>query len=243
MIDKSMKTRWICEWFCMALSFCWRLRYIWGKKLEIIVIKFYKIIKILRAPWLVKNPSLIAPINPWKINCFLSDVDECSKWTDAIRSFKLIPSKWTDAIQIHLALIPRAQHANVLAILCKLGMVLNVKVSLVFHEGDEIYILFPTLNVAVNWPRADFHSKFTSRRHNFRLPCAQKRNNFWLYMTINIWKSCMCTAIEETNIEAILAVMNTTELVVKIRPENNSGPYGISTHDLYDTGATLYQLS
>ena len=29
----------------------------------------------------------------------------------------------------------------------------------------------------------------------------------------------MCTAVEETNIEAILAVMNTTELVVKIRPE------------------------
>ena len=50
----------------------------------------------------------------------------------------------------------------------------------------------------------------------------------------------MCTAIEETNIEAILAVMNTTELVVKVK---NSGPYGISTHDLYDTGATLYQLS
>ena len=53
----------------------------------------------------------------------------------------------------------------------------------------------------------------------------------------------MCTAVEETNIEAILAVMNTTELVEKIRPEKNSGPYGISTHDLYDTGATLYQLS
>ena len=29
----------------------------------------------------------------------------------------------------------------------------------------------------------------------------------------------MCTAVEETNIEAILAVMNTTELVVKIRSE------------------------
>ena len=136
---------------------CWRLRYIWGKKLEIMIIKFYKIIKILRAPWLVKKQSLIAPINPWEINCFLSEVDECSKWTDAIRSFKLIPSKWTDAIQIHLALIPRAHHTTVLAILCKLGMVLNVKVSLVFHEGDEIYILFPTFNVAVNWLRADFH--------------------------------------------------------------------------------------
>ena len=29
----------------------------------------------------------------------------------------------------------------------------------------------------------------------------------------------MCTAIEETNIESILAVMNTTELVFEIRPE------------------------
>ena len=78
---------------------------------------------------------------------------------------------------MHLALIPRA-HTTVLAILRILGMVWNVKVSLVFHEGDEIYILFPTLNVAVNWLRPDFHSKFTSRRHNFTLPCAQKRNNF-----------------------------------------------------------------
>ena len=37
----------------------------------------------------------------------------------------------------------------------------------------------------------------------------------------------MYTAVEETNIEAILAVTNTTELVVEIRPEKNSGPYGI----------------
>ena len=37
----------------------------------------------------------------------------------------------------------------------------------------------------------------------------------------------MCTAIEETDIEAILAVMNTTNLVVEIRHEKNSGPYGI----------------
>ena len=29
----------------------------------------------------------------------------------------------------------------------------------------------------------------------------------------------MCTAVEEMNIEAILAVMNTIELVVEIRPE------------------------
>ena len=37
----------------------------------------------------------------------------------------------------------------------------------------------------------------------------------------------MCTAVEETNIEAIFAVMNTTELVAEIRAGKNSGPYGI----------------
>ena len=31
--------------------------------------------------------------------------------------------------------------------------------------------------------------------------------------------------------------MNTTRLVVEIRPEKNSGPYGIWTHDLCDIGA------
>ena len=35
--------------------------------------------------------------------------------------------------------------------------------------------------------------------------------------------------------------MNTTELVVEIRPEKNSGLYGILNHDLCDTGAALYQ--
>ena len=37
--------------------------------------------------------------------------------------------------------------------------------------------------------------------------------------------------------------MNTTAIVVEIRPEKNSGPYGLWTHDFCDTGATLYQLS
>ena len=45
------------------------------------------------------------------------------------------------------------------------------------------------------------------------------------------------------NMKAIYAVMNTSEAVVKIRPEKNSGLYGIWTHDLCDTGAVLYQLS
>ena len=39
-----------------------------------------------------------------------------------------------------------------------------------------------------------------------------------LIVTVNIWKSCMCTVVEETNIEVVLAVVNTTELVAKIRP-------------------------
>ena len=59
-------------------------------------------------------------------------------------------------------------------------------------------------------------------------------------MTINIWKSNMCTAVGETNTEGILAVMNTTELVVELRSEKNSGPHGIWTHDLCEA---LYQLS
>ena len=37
--------------------------------------------------------------------------------------------------------------------------------------------------------------------------------------------------------------MNTTDLAVEMRQEKNSGPYGIWTHDLYDSGAALYQLS
>ena len=36
-------------------------------------------------------------------------------------------------------------------------------------------------------------------------------------MAINIWKSYMCTLVEEMNIEAILAAMNTTELMVEIQ--------------------------
>ena len=35
----------------------------------------------------------------------------------------------------------------------------------------------------------------------------------------------MCTAVEETNTEVILAVMDTTELVAEIGPEQNSGLY------------------
>ena len=71
-----------------------------------------------------------------------------------------IPLKWTNAIRMHLALIPRA-HTTVLVILRLLEMVLIVKVSLVF-EDDEIFILFPALNVAVNC------LEFTLIRHSHR---------------------------------------------------------------------------
>ena len=37
--------------------------------------------------------------------------------------------------------------------------------------------------------------------------------------------------------------MHKTEEVVKFTPEKNSGPNGIQTHDLCDTGAVLYTLS
>ena len=39
----------------------------------------------------------------------------------------------------------------------------------------------------------------------------------------------MTSEVEETNIEAILTVMNTAKLVVKIRPKKNSGPYGLQS--------------
>ena len=60
------------------------------------------------------------------------------------------------------------------------------------------------------------------------------------FMTVNIQVSYMWTAVEETKIEVILAVMNTTQLVVKLRPEKNSGPYEIWTHDLCDTNTTVF---
>ena len=44
--------------------------------------------------------------------------------------------------------------------------------------------------------------------------------NSWL----NIWVTYMWTAVEETKIEAILAVMNNTQLAVKLRPEKIQVP-------------------
>ena len=66
-------------------------------------------------------------------------------------------------------------------------------------------------------------------------------------MTVNIWKSYTSTAVEETNIEVILAVINTAELVVEIKPEKNSGPHEIPYGPVSDflsvkPGLTKYVL-
>ena len=52
-------------------------------------------------------------------------------------------------------------------------------------------------------------------------------------MTVNIWKSYIWTADKDVNMKAIFSLMNTTWAVVKIRPEKNSGQYGIWTHVHY----------
>ena len=60
-------------------------------------------------------------------------------------------------------------------------------------------------------------------------------------MTVNMWKSYMWTADKDVNMKAIFALMFTTlfTAVMKIRPEKNSGLYGIWTHELCNTGAVL----
>ena len=45
------------------------------------------------------------------------------------------------------------------------------------------------------------------------------------------------------NMKAMFAVMNTSKAEVKIRPEKNSGLYGIWIHGLCNTSAVFYQLS
>ena len=58
-------------------------------------------------------------------------------------------------------------------------------------------------------------------------------------MVKNIWKSYIWTADKEVNESEPRSNVH----YLKIRPEKNSGLYGIWTHDLCDTGAALYQLS
>ena len=45
-------------------------------------------------------------------------------------------------------------------------------------------------------------------------------------MIVDIWKSYICSAVKKW-IWKVLPAINTTELVVEIRPEKNSGLYGI----------------
>ena len=45
------------------------------------------------------------------------------------------------------------------------------------------------------------------------------------------------------NMKAVFAVMNTSKAEVKIRPEKNSGLYGIWIHGLCNTSAVFCQLS
>ena len=40
-------------------------------------------------------------------------------------------------------------------------------------------------------------------------------------------------------LKVIVTAMNTTQAVVKISPEKNSGLYGIRTNDFSDTGAVI----
>ena len=56
-------------------------------------------------------------------------------------------------------------------------------------------------------------------------------------------KTIYVNADKDVNMKAIFAAMTTTWAVVKIRPEKNSGPYRIWTHNLCDTSAVLYRLS
>ena len=39
------------------------------------------------------------------------------------------------------------------------------------------------------------------------------RPSMWWAMTVNIWKLYMCSAVDETNVEIVPALMNTTELL------------------------------
>ena len=60
--------------------------------------------------------------------------------------------------------------------------------------------------------------------------------------TVNIRKSYKSTAVEETNIEAILAVMNTTELVVRIKPDFLSVKPGLTKYVIWCVNRLRYRM-
>ena len=61
-------------------------------------------------------------------------------------------------------------------------------------------------------------------RH-FSLYLTWELSDEWMYLIR--WKSYMCTVVFKKCMKANLAVMNTTHVVVKIRPEKNWGMCGI----------------
>ena len=76
----------------------------------------------------------------------------------------------------------------------------------------------------IGWATDEWRGKFTINGD-----ASVEKYSRWLgwIMAVNLRKSKVCTAVEETEIKSILAAMNTTEIVVEIKSEKNSGPYGI----------------
>ena len=60
---------------------------------------------------------------------------------------------------------------------------------------------------------------------------------------MSLWISNFLNISAFVNMKVIFAVINTTWAVVKIRPEKNSGLYGIWTHDLCNTAAVFHSAS
>ena len=53
-----------------------------------------------------------------------------------------------------------------------------------------------------------------------------RKRKVWFIVIVDIWKSYVCIAMKKWIWKVLLAI-NTTELVVEIRPKKNSGLYGI----------------
>ena len=61
-------------------------------------------------------------------------------------------------------------------------------------------------------------------------------------VTVNIWRSYLCTAVEETKIRDPRSYEHYWTSSWNKAWKKFSDPYGIWTHDLCDTGAALYKL-
>ena len=61
-------------------------------------------------------------------------------------------------------------------------------------------------------------------------------------VTVNIWRSYLCTAVEETKISDPRSYEHYWTISWNKAWKKFSDPYGIWTHDLCDTGAALYKL-